>query len=210
MAYFYIVANFLLANSESPLVCQLFGLFTRWLTVFALWDFLNTLWPKAKIQNLLVVILAAVFPGFTQQWIAVIYSFFFTCLAGFFFSLTIMLKAVREPKRFWIYTILSLIVGGYSYAAAEFYFGLELIRPVVLWIEYSRNLAPIHERIWKTVKNWGPYLIAFLAFAVWRGFFFVSTNHSVKVTQQLQQSPLKVLANSLQKTYQASIDAVFN
>jgi hypothetical protein len=210
MAYFYIAANFLLGNSESPLVWQIFGLFTRWLTVFALWGFLNTLWPKAKKQNMLVAILAAVFPGFTQQWIAIIYSFFFTCLAGFFFSLTLMLKAIREPKRFWVYTILSLIIGVYSYAASEFYFGLELIRPVVLWIEYSRNIVNIPHQIWKTLKSWGPFLAAFLGFAVWRGFFFVSTNHGVTIMQQIRQSLLGMLSSSLQKTYQAGIDAVFN
>jgi len=210
MGYFYILANFLLANSESPLVWQIFGLFTRWLTVFALWGFLNTLWPNAKKQNTLVAILAAVFPGFTQQWIAVIYSFFFTCLAGFFFSLTLMLKAVRNPKRFWIYTVLSLIIGVYSYAAAEFYFGLELIRPVVLWIEYSRDNQDVRQKIQKTLKTWVPYFIAFLAFAIWRGFFYVSAHHEVKITQEILQSPLGFVIKSLQIIYQACIDAVFN
>ena len=209
MGYFYIAANFLLANSESPIVWQIFGLFTRWLTVFALWGFLNTLWPKAKKQNLLVAILAAVFPGFTQQWIAMIYSFFFTCLAGFFFSLTLMLKAVREPKRFWIYTVLSLIIGVYSYAASEFFFGLELIRPVVLWIEYSRNFINPRQQFWKTIKNWLPYLAAFLTFAVWRGFFYVSSNHGVMITEQIKHSLLGTITSSLKQIYQAGIDAVF-
>ena len=210
MGYFFIVANFLLGNSESPLVWQIFGLFTRWLCVYALWGFLNTLWPNAKKQNTLVVLLAAVFPGFTQQWIAVVYSFFFTCLAGFFFSLTLMLKAIREPKRFWVYTILSFVIGVYSYAAAEFYFGLELIRPVVLWIEYSRGEPKIRQRLWKTVKTWFPFLITFLVYAVWRGFFFVSGSHKVMITEKFLQSPIGVIVDSGRKIYQAGVDAVVN
>ena len=43
MGYFYVAVNFILGNSESPLVWQVFGLFTRWLCVYALWGFLNSL-----------------------------------------------------------------------------------------------------------------------------------------------------------------------
>lgn len=210
MGYFYVVVNFLLGNSESAIVWQIFGLFTRWLCVYALWGFLNTLWPNAKRQNALVVLLAAVFPGFTQQWIAVIYSFFFTCLAGFFFSLTLMLKAIRTPKRFWLYTALSLLIGVYSYAAAEFYFGLELIRPVVLWIEISRTQSALRTRLWKTIKSYLAFFVAFLGYAVWRTFFFVSVNHGVMLGEQLKNSPLLVVTELIKKIYQAGVDSVVN
>lgn len=210
MGYFYILANFLLGNSESPLAWQIFGLFTRWLVAFSLWGFLNTLWPNAKKQNTLVAALAAVFPGFTQQWIAAIYSFFFSCLAGFFFSLTLMLKAVRQPKRFWLYTAFSFVIGMYCVAASEFYFGLELIRPVVLWIEFSRNKGPFSSRLKQVFTKWLPYLAALIAFGVWRGFFFNSQNHSVKVTSLIAQSPLSFLLDSIKKVYQAVVDSIFN
>jgi len=101
MSYFYIAANFILGGSERPIVWQIFGVFTRWLSVVALWQMLNTIWPNARRQNTLVALLAAVYPGFTQQWIAVIYSFFFSCLAGFFFSISLMLKAFRTTDKIY-------------------------------------------------------------------------------------------------------------
>jgi len=210
MGYFYVVANFLLGNTESALLWQIFGLFTRWLCVFALWKFLNTLWPNAKRQNSLVAMLAAVFPGFVQQWIAIIYSFFFFCLACFFFSLTLMLKAVRTPKRFWPYLILSITLGFYSYAAAEFYFGLELIRPVVLYIEYSKSNPLIKTRIRKTLQYWIPFLLIFLVYAIWRVFFFESVNHGVMITGQLSQGLVSMLNGLFTKIYQAAIDGGVN
>lgn len=210
MGYFYVLANFILANTESAVIWQLFGLVTRWLCVYALWGFLSTLWPNAKRQNILVAILAAVFPGFSQQWIAVIYSFFFTCLAGFFFSLTLMLKAVRTPKRFWVYMLGSLLIGFYSYAAAEFYFGLELIRPVVLWIEFSRVLPTFRARLLRTVKNYLVFGFVYLGYAIWRTFFFVSVNHDVMLTENLKNNFLKVIIDLLQKVYQAGVDSVVN
>lgn len=210
MGYFYVAANFLLGNTESAFLWQAFGLFMRWLCVFALWGFLNTLWPNARRQNTLVVLLASVFPGFTQQWIAIIYSFFFFCLACFFLSLTLMLKAVRTPRRFWLYVALSLITGVYAYAAAEFYFGLELIRPVVLWIEYARIVPTFKERLWKTLKTAIPFMIAYLIYGVWRAFFFVSVNHGVAITDRIKASPLSVLGDLVQRIYQAGVDGLVN
>jgi len=210
MGFFYIVANFLLGNTDSQFVWQLFGLFTRWLCVYALWGFLSTLWPNAKRQNTMVVLLAAIYPGFTQQWIAVIYSYFFSCLALFFLSLTLMLKAAREPKLFWVYLIGSLFTGFYAYAAAEFYFGLELIRPVVLWIENARVYPTFKIRLRRTLVICIPFMIAYMGYAVWRAFFFVSVNHGVIVTDKLKQNALSVVIDLFAKTYQAGVDAVVN
>jgi len=134
MGYFYVIANALLFNSESPLVWHIFGLLTRWVCTLALWQFLNTLWPRNLKQNTWVALLAAVFPGFIQHWIIVVYSFFYVCLAGLFFSFTLMIRAIRDRNHFWFNYILSILIGFYSFAAAEFYSGLELIRPVILWI----------------------------------------------------------------------------
>lgn len=210
MGYFYVAANFLLGNTESAFLWQVFGLFTRWLCAFALWGFLKTLWPNARRQATLVALLACVFPGFTQQWIAIIYSFFFSCLACFFLSLTLMLKAVRTPRRFWLYTALSLITGVYAYAAAEFYFGLELIRPVVLWIEFARGVPTFKGRLWKTLKTAIPFIIAYLIYGIWRAFFFVSVNHGVAMTDRLKVSPLSVLGDLIQRIYQAGVDGLVN
>ena len=118
MGYFYVAANALLFNSESPLVWHIFGLLTRWVCTLALWQFLNTLWPKNLKQNTWVALLAAVFPGFIQHWIVVVYSFFYICLAGFFFSFTLMVRALRSRKLFWVHYILSILIGFYAYAAA--------------------------------------------------------------------------------------------
>ena len=209
MGYFYIAASALLGGSESPLVWQIFALFTRWLAAWSILGFLNTLWPDTKKRNILVASLAAVFPGFTQQWIAAIYSFFFACLAGWVFSLTLMLKAIRHPRRFWLYTALSLVLGVYCYAASEFYFGLELIRPVVLWIEYSRTNPGFTARLKRTLKGWLPYLLVYIGFGIWRGFFYTSAHHDVTLSQQLSQSPLTFFSDAVRKTIQAAVDGVF-
>ena len=93
--FFYPVASFILAGSESPIVWGLFAVILRWFCTLALWGTLKTLWPKSNLQNSLVAILAAVFPGFTQHWFVIQYSYYYACLAFFFLSNTLMIKAIR-------------------------------------------------------------------------------------------------------------------
>jgi hypothetical protein len=210
MGYFYVAANALLFNSESPLVWHIFGLLTRWLCTLALWQFLNTLWPRNNRQNTWAALLAAVFPGFIQHWIIVIYSFFYVCLAGMFFSFTLMIRAVRDRKHFWLNYILSILIGFYSFAAAEFYSGLELVRPVILWIALL-GIVPLRKmRFWQTLKYWAPYLAAFLGFTLWRAFFFESVNHTVAITGQLSSSLREVLVKTAGKLVQTIVDSTVN
>lgn len=210
MGFFYVAANFLLGNTESPLVWHLFGLATRWLLVVALWDFLNTFWPENKRRNIWVALLAAVFPGFTQHWIVLIYSFFYTCLAGFFYSLTLMLKAVRGGKPFWLYYLSSFIIGLYSFGASEFYYGLELVRGVILWLEFKRSGLGNKPTLLKTLRYWSAYLAGFLLYSVWRAFFFNSVNHKVALFDVIRAAPVQFVLDSLRKVYQAALDAVLN
>ncbi len=208
MGYFYVVANTLLFNSESPLVWHIFGLLTRWVCTLALWQFLNTLWPKNLKQNTWVALLAAVFPGFIQHWIIVVYSFFYICLAGLFFSFTLMIRAIRDRKHFWLNYILSVLIGFYSFAAAEFYSGLELIRPVILWILLIPLFSTRKQRTLKTLQFWSPYLISWLGFMIWRAFFFESMNHAVAITDQLTSSFKDVFIKTAGKLVQTLVDSL--
>jgi hypothetical protein len=196
MSYFYVVVFNLLGNAEQPIVWQLFGLFTRWLCSYALWGMLNTLWPKARRQNIWVCLLTTVFPGFSQHWIVIIYSFFYSCLAGLFFSMTLMLKAIRERKHFWFFYLSSIIITTYCMAAPEFYAGLELIRGGVLWIEFSRTEALFWPRVKRTIRFWGAYLFILITFMIWRGYFYVSANHQVYIPHSFLDAIIS-LANFL-------------
>jgi len=45
-----------------------------------------------------------------------------------------MVFSIRSPKRYLIYTLISLLIGVLCMFALEYYFGLELLRPVILWL----------------------------------------------------------------------------
>jgi len=210
MGYFFVVANFILGGAEKPLVWQLFGILTRWLVDVSLWQMLNTIWPGAKKQNLWVALLAVVFPGFTQQWIAVVYSFFFTCLAGFFFSITLMFKAIRTPRRFWLYYIGSILLMAYVIPASEFFVGLELIRVLILWFEFGAKNVKGWQRVKKTMALWFPFAVIYALFLVWRIFFFTSFNHSLGLSSVFSGGFVQIVTSNAARVYQAIVDAIIN
>jgi hypothetical protein len=210
MGYFYVIASTLLGKSESPLVWQIFSLVLRWLCSYTLWGMLNAIWPEGKRQNTWVALLAAVFPGFTQQWIVVAFSSYFAGMILFFLSITVMIKAIRDPRKFWLFFSLSVILSAYEIASVEFFYGLELIRVVILWIIFSRNNIHFWPKVIKTLKYWASYLVVFVGFTIWRTFFYTSVNHELTILDALKSQPLTVLITSVQKVYQAAVDAVIN
>lgn len=208
MGYYFTAAFTLLGGSVSPLVWQIFGVILRWLCAYALWGMLNTIWPDAKRQNTWVALLAAVFPGFIQHWIVVVYSFFYACLAGFLFSITLLVKALRNRKRFWIYYPLSLILAFYCVAGSEFFYGLEVLRLAVIWIIVASETKEFWLRVWRSLKYYAAYLVMFVAFAVWRLFFFTSVNHKVTIIDQLKSSPLTTMLDAVRQVVQSAYYAL--
>jgi hypothetical protein len=206
---FYPAASSLLLGSESPIIWGMFAVIMRWLSTLALWGMLKTLWPNDDRRNNFVVLLAAVFPGFTQHWFVVQFSYIYTCLAFFFLSLTFMIKSIREPKKFWIYYPLSILLGFYS-MTSEYFFGLELIRPVILFIEFKRMDLAFGKRILSVLKYWSAFFVYFIGFAIWRFFFFVSVNHATAFTNMFNENPLAALTSTARSFFQSIMNAVIN
>ncbi len=207
--YYFYAVNFLAGNSISPLVWQIITLSTHALSVLAIWSFLVTLWPNHKRQTSTVALLAAVYPGFTQSSM-IQYSFHFFCLACLFFSFTLMLKAMNQPKYFWIFTFLSVVLGVYAYAGADFFAGLELIRPIILWIAFSRLHQDFKSKFRTTLLNSIPYAVSYIGFFIWRSFFYVSENHQLAINVDMLKSPVQLIMNFMLRTWQAGVDAVIN
>jgi hypothetical protein len=153
---------------QSLAAWQVFGILARWLSGIALGWLLISLWPEQKLQVLGVVTLFLVYPGFSQQYVAITYGHQFLIMSIFFLSLALMVWSIRKPAFFWLLTGASLLTGVLSMFALEYYFGLELLRPVFIWILLSHSFQGWRKRISETLKHWSPYLIADVLFIAWR------------------------------------------
>lgn len=199
----------------STLAWQIFALLTRWLAVVAAWWALRLLWPKHVQEVTWMAVLLAIYPAFKQHFVSVVYSNAYIALMATFFSFGAMLMAIRQPRWKWAWTIPAVLASTFSMVTTEYFFGLELFRPVFLWIVFGEppGASSAHrsrsERLRLTLINWAPYLAVTAAFLIWRVFFFTSYMYGPKLADDLSKSPLVAIFNIFQTLIQDAFEASF-
>ncbi len=160
-----------------------------------------------------------VYPGFSQQFISLVYSHFFIVQAAFLTSLALTISAVRQPRRFWLLSGLAWLLGMFNLLAMEYFFFLELVRPLLVWIvlgeanpaaeeskpgneesspvttlrgEYAAGLSG-WPRILRALAIWLPYAAGLLGVIIWRTFFFSSGLYQPVFAAMLRSDPLGAL-----------------
>jgi hypothetical protein len=155
---------------ESAPAWHIFTLLLRFATALALWITLRGIWPERRNEAAYAALLFAVYPIFIQQPISVAYSQHWITYLLFFISLGGMVYAVRRPRLFWPLTALSVFTAALHLATMEYFAGLELIRPLVLWLVLSNEAAPRLARLRRTLVYYLPYLLVLIGFFIWRLF----------------------------------------
>ncbi|MBT3391909.1 MAG: hypothetical protein HN413_16035 [Chloroflexi bacterium] len=206
-----------LLAGENPVLWQVYNLGWRILGSFALTWALAQIWPADNANQInsrglinkknshksaaseksafysspviWVSLLFLVYPGFNQQFVAVNNSRHIFPLMTFFLSLGLMVKAVQTRKHFWGYTSSALLLSLVTMFTTEYYYGLEFIRPVILWLLIRRT----DKRFWSGVlgafKDWLPYLIPLAAVFGWRFAISKSVNYEITVFNEVSASP---------------------
>ncbi len=189
--------TFLGAN---PIAWQTTNILVRWGAVISFWWCLKLIWPRADRQVLAVAMLFAVYPVFFQQPIAVTYTHVWLWYALYFLSLCLMVAAVRSPRRFYFLSFLSLLTGAIHILSVEYFWGLELLRPVLLWLVISENPGTWQRRLKKVLLNWSPYLALLSGRAFWRffGLKLVDDPNPPKMLFALFESPLTAIKDLAQ------------
>jgi hypothetical protein len=192
---------------ESTIAWQVFGLFTRWLSGLTLWWMLRILFPRWKMLATWAAMLFVIYPGFRQQYISVTYSHGFIYMSLFFLSLGLMILAVREPSRFWPLMIISVLMSAIILFTVEYYFGLELMRPIILWLVLGEKASSYRERIKRVFFYWSPYLFLLLAFLVWTLFLHETPRGDIQIFNELTANPAQAVFNLIRTIFQDAIEA---
>ncbi|MEJ5201341.1 MAG: hypothetical protein WHV66_03825, partial [Anaerolineales bacterium] len=122
----------------------------------------------------------------------------FSVLDLFLFSLAAMLLAVRQPKWRWLWMVLG-VLSSLAIFSLEYFAGLELIRPVLLWIVLGQQLLPSRKRIQRLLVFWLPYLFVFITFGIWRVFIFKFPTYQPALIEGLSESPQAVISQLLKR-----------
>lgn len=171
---------------------QLFGLFWRWLSAMLLWLLLRRIWRGTLQLALWASLFFLVYPGFQQQHIPIIYGHMFLVFCCYLLSLNLQIWAMMTSNRWrWAGYAVALVLGLYQMLAMEYFFLLELIRPVLIWLGLVNEISTRQEHLKRTWGNAWPFLAVFGAAFAWRAFFFdfQTENYRMVFLERLGDDP---------------------
>ncbi len=193
----------------TPLAWHIASLLMRWLTVTLMWILLRAIWQERKKETLQTALLFAVYPFFMLQPFAVGSTHHWFGFLTFNLSLLLMVWSMQKDKYKIPLILASMSLEAVHLFTSEYFAGLELIRPIILWILIARAETDLSKRSVKTLLNWLPYILVLMAFAYWRVAIYenppdVIRNEPVLV-YQLMSAPFKavgqLLATSIKDAY---------
>lgn len=185
---------------DSALAWQIFALLWRWLAAVMLWALLRRLWPRWRQPAIIAAALMVVYPAFDAQHVAVVFSAFFLVLTALLGSLCCSLAALDSagPRRLGL-TAAGLALALLNLIPLEYFFLLELLRPLVVWLALGERGVRGRARLIQTARAWLPYLALFLGAVIWRAFFFPyqTQNYTPRILSELRAAPLNALVTLL-------------
>jgi hypothetical protein len=159
-----------------PITWQIFGLALRFFLAFALWWTLKQLWPDHKKQVLPTVLLFLVFPGFSQQWVALTHiNQEIIPLIAYLFSFGLTIRAIRMPAHRFRSTALALLLQFVGLFSTEYFLGYEMIRLIMVF--YLVGPEKILKRIRQALAIWLPYALLWIANGIWLYVFYRSGSY---------------------------------
>ena len=185
---------------ETPWIWQIFAIICRWIFILSVFQFINKIFPENLQQNKYLILLFSVFPGFTQQWISVIYSHAFLIFALYFFSLSLFVELENQDAHHWSKLILPISLSVLCLLATEYMAGMEVLRPFIIYKIISKKDPDSSktERLKKTLTKWAPYLTSVSLFLFYRIFIASSVLYKVQKLESLATNPLSTIFNLIQ------------
>lgn len=206
----YIYRVFLPIFGDSPSAWQIFALFTRWLATLTFWLVLGRLFPAQKKLWKWAAVLFLIYPGFQFHWFAIMYSLVYLLMAVYFLSYWLMHQAVRQRqsrRMYAVYTLAGLLCVVIGIVPMEYFYGMELIRPIVLWFIFRQQDPRPLRAAGRAMLHWLPYLLVFAGFTVYRILYSSEYAYQVGLLDQFSGDLFTALLDLGSKAFWSVFDA---
>ena len=196
-----------------PMNWHVLAFILRFFTVLMTWLSLQAIWPDHKREATWVALLFAVYPLFKFQPVAVAYSLHWAAYLLFSISIWAMIESVRKPRYYWLFLFLSLTTGSLHLFLLEYFAGIEMIRPVILWMMIEKKNG--FSRVKKIFQYLLPYLLLFILFAVYRVLFMPVPEGDIdrnlpRLIFEFTESPLAATFDLMQTVLQDMVSILYS
>lgn len=162
-----------------PLTWQILGLVTRLLLGLQAWWLLRKVFPSRQQSALWVALLFTVYPAFDQQWVALTHvNQEMIPLLFLLASFIITIRSLRNGRSSWALTGLAIFLQALGLLSTEYFFGLEILRFLFILAVFSEEVSNWQTTLQKAGKVWLPYLIVWIADAVWTYAYYQSNSYN--------------------------------
>jgi hypothetical protein len=182
IGYLYAFAYRLL--DVSPLAWHVAALALRLLGNLTFWWLLRLLWPTRPSETFAIALLFSVYPGYSVQPNAGVYSTDLAANATALMSFVLMAYAVRSsrPATRIVLSVLAAVLELLYLGIFESAIGMEVARLAIVWyLIWRRDHVNIKLTSFRALKADLPYMILGAAFLVWRLFIFQSTRRATNL-----------------------------
>jgi hypothetical protein len=172
---------------SDPILWQVFALIIHLAAGLCAWYALDQIWPHHKLQTLIASLLFLVFPGYSQHWVAFTHiNQEWIPLIFYLLSFGFTARALRNPQKKILNSIIALLMLAIGVFPTEYFIGLEPLRFFFIWVIIAEETNGIKSRFSKTLKQWWPYFLIWIADAVWLAYYYKSgayVSYGVTVTR---------------------------
>ncbi|MEN8241103.1 MAG: hypothetical protein ABFS17_04220 [Chloroflexota bacterium] len=183
-----------------PLYWHVFAFTMRLINGIAFWGLLRLIWPKRDRFAFAATLLFLVYPGFSQQAVAITYSHFFIVQLMLILSLITMILALRKRKRAALWWVISLLLAACHQFIMEYFFALEILRVVILWLHFE-NISELKSRASKVLTHYLPYLAISGLFLYWRVFVLAFQTYQPGLIEDVATNPTTGLLGLVQTVF---------
>jgi hypothetical protein len=172
----------------NPLGYHLLAFSLRFISVVLFYQILKEIWPDNPDFSFFASSIFAIYPGFLQQPIALIYCHHLSVLDIFLLSILLMIR-VAKAKRINILLFITSLLGTLSIFSIENFATLELIRPFLLWRVLNDEGFNRKRLLQRTLLLWFPYFTILVGFLMWRVVIFKFPTYQPDFFDAFSQNP---------------------
>ena len=119
------------------------------------------------------------------------YSQGYALFAIYLLSHIFMVLALRNPKKRILFTAAALACQIIGIAPQEYYYGLELVRPVLIYLVLAEKSKDLKTKLLKSLKVWLPYILILLGFTIFRVLMSSLYSYQIGFLDQFRSAPLR-------------------